>query len=396
MHHATERPYTTFDFISGIVERRARLIGTGDIMFGGKLRNELKQTQARVLHSEQEISQLRRALSDAEQERDEMRATMQRTALEAEVAKHIYDNMQSFGESFTALQASQAAAASTLHEDKQHAVDAANISASNREAILQIADTLDVMSSDTQQSSQNVQSLTLRAVQIGDIVKLIKEIADQTNLLALNAAIEAARAGEQGRGFAVVADEVRKLAERTANATSEISTIVTAIQSETDQAKVKMDDLANKSQKFSTDVGNVMNSMKQVMELSHSLESSVSTAALRSFIEVTKIDHILYKFEIYKVFMGISGRTADSFSSHTACRLGKWYYEGEGQEFFSRLDGYSAIAQPHQVFHQYGRDAVSAFRSDDALRGMELVKKLEAASMEVLSALERVAVAGSA
>lgn len=134
------------------------------------------------------------------------------------------------------------------------------------------------MAETVQSTSASMEKLNKRTDEIGNIVGVIKEIADQTNLLALNAAIEAARAGEQGRGFAVVADEVRKLAERTSVSTTQIAGVISAIQDETHNA---VDDMRRVVEQVTT---NATSARKAGESIIHIREGSVRVVDVSSDI----------------------------------------------------------------------------------------------------------------
>jgi methyl-accepting chemotaxis protein len=128
-------------------------------------------------------------------------------------------------------------------------------------------------------SAKAVESLGSRSDQIGEIVGTIEDIADQTNLLALNAAIEAARAGEQGRGFAVVADEVRALAERTTRATREIGGMIKAIQQETRGAVIAMEEGVNEVAKGSEKASNSGSALEQILQQINDVNTQIHQVA---------------------------------------------------------------------------------------------------------------------
>lgn len=132
-----------------------------------------------------------------------------------------------------------------------------------------VAKTVDVMAQiadRVRESAKTVETLGTRSDQIGEIIGTIEDIADQTNLLALNAAIEAARAGEQGRGFAVVADEVRALAERTTRATKEIGDMIVSIQKETKSAVSAMESGVDQVETGTNEAARSGEALREILE----------------------------------------------------------------------------------------------------------------------------------
>jgi hypothetical protein len=356
-------------------------------MFGLKnqrrsaLESELSESKAREDALAAELASLR----------DELSAQQQiSVANEHECAtlKSVLRNLASFNQTLAGSQGSLGQMANILKEEKGMALEAADVSNTAGQTTTAIASDLRKLAESSADTAKEVDGLARQAGEIGAIVRLIHEIADQTNLLALNAAIEAARAGEAGRGFAVVADEVRKLAERTALATKDIESLVIGIRDNSTSARNSMESLSRTAGEFSQRGTKATEDMQRLMVLSRKMEEVIAGSAVKSFVEVAKVDHLVFKFRIYMGLFGLEDVRPESVSTHTACRFGKWYYQGDERAYFASLPGYREIEPPHIEVHHSGILALEAKAKGELSDMLTHVEAMERASHEVISNLQ--------
>ncbi len=234
-----------------------------------------------------------------------------------------------------------------------------------------------------------VSELNIKATDIAAAVVTIDQISFQTNILSLNAAVEAATAGEAGKGFAVVAQEVRNLATRSAEAAKEITKVVNSIQDSVEQTNKKFAVMTKAIDGISNDTSNYSININDVMATSKETFAGLGHITDRIFMSLAKLDHVIWKVNTY---LSVANKEpAFAFVDHKNCRLGKWYNEGLGKRYFANTPSYKNLDSPHAKVHNGTHHVFDEIKKENIDYDILLAsfKEMEDASDEVFNLLDK-------
>ncbi|WP_415398407.1 methyl-accepting chemotaxis protein [Sulfurimonas sp. CS5] len=258
---------------------------------------------------------------------------------------------------------------------------------SSTDEIISTISNITEMISDSRASSEQLNS---NVEEIYNVISLIKDISDQTNLLALNAAIEAARAGEHGRGFAVVADEVRKLAERTQKATSEVEANISVLKQNSMSMTENSELIEGHTQASQAKLDVFKNTLGELIGNSEKITEDNTVIGDELFVNMAKLEHMVYKNYTYS--LALEGKSASELGNHNTCGLGKWYVK-DGKDSFGSNEAFKSLAIPHDGVHENIARVMKMIADDSSINPDEIValfKDTELKSKEMFAILDSI------